>query len=55
MDTGLNKQNNLMGSRLLVYNPGDVPVDFKLKLGSLSSKFRGNLDNYTFRVSRYNV
>lgn len=55
MDTGLNKQNNLMGSRLLVYNPGDVPIDFKLKLGSLSSKFRGNLDKYTFRISRYNV
>ena len=55
MDTGLNRQNGLIGSRILVYNPGDLPVDFELRLGNLSSRFRGNLDNYTFRVSRYNV
>jgi len=40
MDTGLNKQNGLIGSRLLVYNSGDVPIDFELKLGNLSSNFR---------------
>lgn len=55
MDTGLNKQNSLIGSRLLVYNPGDVPIDFELKLGNLTSDFRSNLQEYTFRVSRYNV
>ena len=55
MDTGLNRQNGLIGSRILVYNPGDLPVDFELRLGNLSSKFRRNLDNYTFRISRYNV
>jgi hypothetical protein len=55
MDTGLNKQNGLIGSRLLVYNPGDVPVDFELKLGNLTSDFRSNLKDYTFRISRYNV
>lgn len=55
MDTGLNKQNGLIGSRLLVYNPGDVPVDFELKLGNLTSDFRSNLQEYTFRISRYNV
>ena len=55
MDTGLNKQNGLIGSRLLVYNPGDVPIDFELKLGNLTSDFRSNLKDYTFRISRYNV
>lgn len=55
LDTGLNRQNGLIGSRILVYNPGDLPVDFELRLGNLSSKFRKNLDKYTFRVSRYNV
>jgi hypothetical protein len=55
MDTGLNKQNGLIGSRILVYNPGDVPVDFELKLGNLTSDFRSNLEEYTFRISRYNV
>lgn len=55
MDTGLNKQNGLIGSRILVYNPGDVPVDFELRLGNLTSDFRNNLKDYTFRISRYNV
>ena len=55
MDTGLNKQNAMIGSRILVYNPGDLPVDFKLKLGNLSSGFRDNLAKYKFRISRYNV
>lgn len=55
MDTGLYQQSHLIGSRLMVYNPGDVPVDFKLNLGNLRSDFRGNTDNYTFRISRYNV
>lgn len=55
MDIGLNQQNGLIGSRILVYNPGDLPVDFELRLGNISSDFRKNLNNYTFRVSRYNV
>lgn len=55
MDTGLNQENGLIGSRLLVYNPGDLPIEFELKLGNLSSTLRRNLDEYTFRISRYNV
>lgn len=55
MDTGLNSDNGLIGSRLLVYNPGDIPVDFELKLGNISSNLRRNLEEYTFRISRYNV
>lgn len=55
MDTGLNKENGLIGSRLLVYNPGDLSVDFELKLGNLSSSLRRNLNKYVFRISRYNV
>lgn len=60
MDIGLNKQNGLIGSRILVYNPGDVPVDFELRLGNLISHFRKlnkgiDIEPYKFRVSRYNV
>lgn len=55
MDTGLNKQNGIIGSRLLVYNPGDLPVDFVLKLGNLSCEIRKTLEHYKFRISRYNV
>lgn len=55
MDTGLNAENGLIGSRILVYNSGDIPVDFKLEMGNLSSSLRRNLDKYVFRISRYNV
>lgn len=57
MDMGLNRDNGAFGSRLLVYNPGDVPIDFELKLGHLVSKYRANLKDksYKFRVNRYNV
>lgn len=55
MDTGMNQQNAMIGSRILVYNPGDIPVDFNLKLGNLGSSFRYNLAKYNFRISRYNV
>lgn len=55
MDTGLNTENGLIGSRLLVYNPGDLPIDFELRMGNLSSSLRRNLDKYSFRISRYNV
>ena len=58
MDTGLNRQNGILGSRILVYNPGDLPIDFELKLGNLVSSYRANMrdgENYRFRISRYNV
>lgn len=61
MEIGLNKQNGLIGSRLLVYNPGDVPIDFKLHLRHFEyNKMRGifngkDLNYLKFRVSRYNV
>lgn len=54
MDTGITGKNFAIGSRLLVYNPGDVPIDFELKLGNLTQQFRGD-SNATFRISRYNV
>jgi len=54
MDTGTSRNSNLIGSRILVYNPGDVPVDFELRLGNLWAHFKEN-DDYTFRVSRHNV
>lgn len=56
METGLNKQNALIGTRVLVYNPGDVPVDFTLYLNNLKNQLREIDDNpYRFRISRYNV
>lgn len=54
MDTGLNQENALIGSRLLVYNPGDLPVDFELKMDNNERTFWMERGNY-FEVRRYNV
>lgn len=54
MDTGLNQENALIGSRLLVYNPGDLPVDFEIKMENIERAFwtsRGN----SFQIRRFNV
>lgn len=55
METGLNKQNALIGSRILVYNPGDLPIDFTLYLTNFNNKLRNIDEPYRFRISRYNV
>lgn len=55
METGLNKQNALIGSRILVYNPGDLPIDFTLYLTNLNNKLRSIEEPYRFRISRYDV
>lgn len=55
METGLNNEQGLIGSRILVYNPGDVPIDFEVKLDNVRKNFRGKNGDYDFRISRYNV
>lgn len=54
MDTGLNNDNALIGSRLLVYNPGDLPVDFELKMDNNERTFWRERGNH-FEIRRYNV
>lgn len=54
MDIGASRDHSIMGSRLLVYNPGDLPIDFELKLNNNERTFwtsRGN----RFQVRRMNV
>lgn len=50
MDIGIEKENGMIGSRILVYNPGDIPIDFKLKIDN-ALKQRGS----KFCIRRYNV
>lgn len=54
MDTGLNQENALIGSRLLVYNPGDLPVDFEIKMDNNERTFLSERGN-SFRIRRFNV
>lgn len=55
METGLNNEQGLIGSRILVYNPGDVPVEFELKMDNVKKRFRAEDGAYSFRINRYNV
>ena len=54
MDTGLNNENAMIGSRILVYNPGDVPVDFKMKLENVDRAFHTSRGRH-FQIRRFNV
>lgn len=54
MDIGANKENFLMGSRILVYNPGDLPIDFELKFNNKERNFWTARGNH-FQVRRLNV
>lgn len=54
LDMGIHTKNFALGNRLLVYNSGDLSIDFNLTLGNLANNFRGR-ESYTFRVSRFNV
>lgn len=55
MDIGDGEKQAVIGSRVLIYNPGDVPIDFELKLGNLRKHLRGIPDGMDFRINRYNV
>lgn len=55
MDTGLNNGQGLIGSRMLIYNPGDIPIEFELKMDNVRKRFRADEGDYSFRVNRYNV
>lgn len=54
MDTGLTNKNAVIGSRLLVYNPGDLPVDFKMNFNANERSFWTGRGNH-FQVRRFNV
>lgn len=54
MDTGLNNENALIGSRILVYNPGDLPIEFKMKLDNNERTFWTERGNH-FQIRRFNV
>lgn len=51
MDIGICPKNNMLGSRMLVYNPGDMPIDFQVKINF--PKGHGRLDH--FQIRRLNV
>lgn len=54
MELGFDNNRPMIGSRLLVYNPGDIPIDWELRIETNKKGFwsaRGK----KFRVRRFNV
>lgn len=53
MDIGFIDGNDILGSRLLVYNPGDLPINFKLNFNLEPRSQMTRMDK--FQIRRYNV
>lgn len=54
MDIGMSNNNALLGSRFLVYNPGDLPAEFKLDMNRIEN-IANNTRAQNFQIRRYNV
>lgn len=55
METGFDSGSPLIGSRLLVYNPGDLPVDWELRFDENKRGFWSTRGGTKFRIRRFNV
>lgn len=55
METGFESNTSMIGSRLLVYNPGDLPIDWEIRFDENKRGFWSTRGGVKFRVSRYNV
>lgn len=55
METGFDNRTSMIGSRVLVYNPGDLPVDWEIRFDENKRGFWSTRGGTKFRVSRYNV
>lgn len=55
METGFDNSSPLIGSRLLVYNPGDLPVDWELRFDENKRGFWSTRGGTKFRIRRFNV
>lgn len=55
METGFDNRTSMIGSRILVYNPGDLPVDWEIRFDENKRGFWSTRGGTKFRVSRYNV
>lgn len=55
MEVGFDNGRPLIGTRLLVYNPGDLPIDWELKINENKRSFWSGRGSERFRVRRFNV
>ena len=55
METGFHHEKGLIGTRMLVYNPGDLPVDWEIKFNENKRGFWTGRGGEHFRIRRFNV
>lgn len=55
MELGFNHYRSMIGSRMLVYNPGDLPIDWEIKIDENKKGFWSCRGGPKFRVRRFNV
>ena len=55
MELGFINNRPMIGSRLLVYNPGDIPVDWELRFDENKRSFWSSRGGTKFRIRRFNV
>jgi hypothetical protein len=55
MELGFDKNRPMIGARLLVYNPGDIPINWELKIDEKKRGFWSSRNGDRLRISRYNV
>ena len=55
MEIGFDSARPLIGTRLLVYNPGDLPIDWQLKIDENKRSFWSGRGSEKFRIRRFNV
>ena len=55
MDLGFNSGRAMIGSRMLVYNPGDLPVEWEIRFDENKRSFWSCRGGTKFRIRRFNV
>lgn len=55
MELGFNSTRPMIGSRMLVYNPGDLPVDWEIRFDENKRGFWSCRGGTKFRIRRFNV
>ena len=55
MELGFNSARAMIGSRMLVYNPGDLPVDWEIRFDENKRAFWSCRGGTKFRIRRFNV
>ena len=55
MEMGFDNSRSMIGSRMLVYNPGDLPIEWEIRFDENKRSFWSCRGGTKFRIKRFNV